>query len=47
MLALKSEGFGGDFRSGYEDAFRLIMDLMEPPREMTLTSGMESLPPWS
>ena len=32
VLALRSEGFGGDFRSGYEDAFRLIMDLMEPPR---------------
>jgi nitrogenase molybdenum-iron protein alpha/beta subunit len=31
VLALKSEGFGGDFRSGYEDAFKLIMDLMEPP----------------
>lgn len=31
MLALRSEGFGGDFRSGYEDAFKLIMDLMEPP----------------
>ena len=23
---------GGDFRSGYEDAFELIMDLMEPPK---------------
>ncbi|MDI6719245.1 MAG: nitrogenase component 1 [Methanomicrobiales archaeon] len=32
VLALRSEGFGGDFRSGYEDAFRLIMDLMEPPK---------------
>jgi nitrogenase molybdenum-iron protein alpha/beta subunit len=32
VLALKSEGFGGDFRSGYEDAFRLIMDLMELPK---------------
>jgi nitrogenase molybdenum-iron protein alpha/beta subunit len=31
VLALKSEGFGGDFRSGYEDAFKLIMELMEPP----------------
>jgi nitrogenase molybdenum-iron protein alpha/beta subunit len=31
VLALRSEGFGGDFRSGYEDAFELIMDLMEPP----------------
>jgi len=32
VLALRSEGFGGDFRSGYEDAFRLIMDLMDPPQ---------------
>lgn len=32
MLALRSEGFGGDFRSGYEDAFKLIMELMEPPK---------------
>ncbi len=32
VLALRSEGFGGDFRSGYEDAFKLIMDLMEPPK---------------
>jgi len=32
VLAIRSEGFGGDFRSGYEDAFRAIMDLMEPPR---------------
>ena len=32
VLAIRSEGFGGDFRSGYEDAFRVIMDLMEPPR---------------
>ena len=31
VLALKSEGFGGDFRSGYEDAFKLIMELMDPP----------------
>ena len=31
VIALKSEGFDGDFRSGYEDAFRLIMDLMDPP----------------
>jgi nitrogenase molybdenum-iron protein alpha/beta subunit len=33
VLAIRSEGFGGDFRSGYEDAFRVIMSLMEPPRE--------------
>jgi nitrogenase molybdenum-iron protein alpha/beta subunit len=32
VLAVRSEGFGGDFRSGYEDAFRALMDLMEPPR---------------
>jgi len=31
VIAIRSEGFGGDFRSGYEDAFRVIMDLMEPP----------------
>jgi len=33
VLAIRSEGFGGDFRSGYEEAFRAIMDLMEPPKE--------------
>ncbi len=33
VLALRSEGFGGDFRSGYEDAFKLIMELMEPPKQ--------------
>ncbi len=33
VLAIRSEGFGGDFRSGYEDAFRVIMELMEPPAE--------------
>ena len=33
VLAIRSEGFGGDFRSGFEDAFGAIMDLMEPPRE--------------
>lgn len=32
VLAIRSEGFGGDFRSGYEDAFKAIMDLMEPPK---------------
>lgn len=31
VLAIRSEGFGGDFRSGHEDAFRALMDLMEPP----------------
>jgi nitrogenase molybdenum-iron protein alpha/beta subunit len=30
VLAIRSEGFGGDFRSGYEDAFKALMDLMEP-----------------
>ncbi len=33
VLAIRSEGFGGDFRSGYEDAFRVIMDLMEEPQQ--------------
>jgi nitrogenase molybdenum-iron protein alpha/beta subunit len=33
VLAIRSEGFGGDFRSGYEDAFRVIMQLMEEPKE--------------
>ena len=39
VIALRSEGFGGDFRSGFEDAFRVVMDLMEPPsvrRERTI-----------
>ncbi len=39
VIAIRSEGFGGDFRSGYEDAFKAIMDLMEPPqrkREKTI-----------
>ena len=30
VLAIRSEGFGGDFRSGYEDAFKVLMELMEP-----------------
>ena len=34
VLAIRSEGFGGDFRSGYEDAFRVLMDLMEPNQEV-------------
>ncbi len=34
VLAIRSEGFGGDFRSGYEDAFRALMDLMEPRGEV-------------
>ncbi|MBL7201991.1 MAG: nitrogenase associated protein [Anaerolineae bacterium] len=34
VLAIRSEGFGGDFRSGYEDAFKALMDLMEPRREV-------------
>ena len=33
VIAIRSEGFGGDFRSGFEDAFRAVMDLMEPPRQ--------------
>jgi len=32
VLAIRSEGFGGDFRSGYEDAFKALMTLMEPRR---------------
>jgi len=31
VLAIRSEGFGGDFRSGHEDAFRALMNLMDPP----------------
>ena len=34
VLAIRSEGFGGDFRSGYEDAFRALMELMEPRSEV-------------
>jgi nitrogenase molybdenum-iron protein alpha/beta subunit len=34
VLAIRSEGFGGDFRSGYEDAFKGLMKLMEPRREV-------------
>jgi nitrogenase molybdenum-iron protein alpha/beta subunit len=34
VVAIRSEGFGGDFRSGYEDAFRVVMDLMEPRGEI-------------
>ena len=34
VLAIRSEGFGGDFRSGYEDAFRALMNLMEPRQEV-------------
>jgi len=34
VLAIRSEGFGGDFRSGYEDAFRALMGLMEPRGEV-------------
>ncbi len=30
VVAIRSEGFGGDFRSGHEDAFRAIVSLMEP-----------------
>lgn len=30
ILAIRSEGFGGDFRSGHEDAFRALLKLMEP-----------------
>jgi nitrogenase molybdenum-iron protein alpha/beta subunit len=34
VLAIRSEGFGGDFRSGYEDAFKALMNLMEPRQEV-------------
>ncbi|MBC7234641.1 MAG: nitrogenase associated protein [Chloroflexi bacterium] len=34
VIAIRSEGFGGDFRSGYEDAFRALLELMEPRREV-------------
>ncbi|MHB9034702.1 MAG: nitrogenase component 1 [Anaerolineae bacterium] len=34
VLAIRSEGFGGDFRSGYEDAFRVLMGVMEPRGEV-------------
>jgi nitrogenase molybdenum-iron protein alpha/beta subunit len=34
VVAIRSEGFGGDFRSGYEDAFRVLMDLMEPRQQV-------------
>ncbi len=40
VLAIRSEGFGGDFRSGHEDAFRALMDLMEPPTAAS-RRGME------
>jgi len=33
VLAIRSEGFGGDFRSGHEDAFRVLLELMEPAAE--------------
>ncbi len=30
VRAIRSEGFGGDFRSGHEEAFKAIVSLMEP-----------------
>ena len=39
VIAVRSEGFGGDFRSGYEDAFRVLMDLMEPRDEAGIIRG--------
>jgi nitrogenase molybdenum-iron protein alpha/beta subunit len=30
VVAIRSEGFGGDFRSGHEEAFKAIVSLMEP-----------------
>jgi len=38
VIAIRSEGFGGDFRSGYEDAFKALMDLMEPRGEIIMKS---------
>jgi len=32
VVALRSEGFGGDFRSGHEEAFKAIVSLMEPQK---------------
>ena len=34
VIAIRSEGFGGDFRSGYEDAFRALMGVMDNRREV-------------
>ncbi len=34
VLAIRSEGFGGDFRSGYEDAFKALLSLMEPRQQV-------------
>jgi nitrogenase molybdenum-iron protein alpha/beta subunit len=34
VLAIRSEGFGGDFRSGYEDAFKALLNLMEPRQQV-------------
>ncbi|HRD25031.1 MAG TPA: nitrogenase component 1 [Methanoculleus sp.] len=42
VLALRSEGFGGDFRSGYEDAFKVLLELMEPP-EKTMKGAINIL----
>ena len=30
VIAIRSEGFGGDFRSGHEEAFKALVSLMEP-----------------
>lgn len=32
VIAIRSEGFGGDFRSGHEEAFKAIVSLMEPQK---------------
>lgn len=32
VIALRSEGFGGDFRSGHEEAFKAIVSLMQPQK---------------
>ena len=46
VMAIRSEGFGGDFRSGYEDAFRALMGLMDPretvrPRTVNIIGARE------
>jgi len=51
IATIRSEGFGGDFRSGHEDAFRVIVDLMEPPTETIAGSvnivGARGGPPYT
>jgi nitrogenase molybdenum-iron protein alpha/beta subunit len=37
VIAIRSEGFGGDFRSGHEEAFKAIVSLMEPQKQIKNT----------